>query len=89
MNPKSKKSIFFGRQFHSKYLKNEQIEIVGPTFFNALYVLIITEITDMKRRHSMASQYSVGNQNCNQGYKVNTKDYAKPRSSMVLVGNRV
>ena len=31
------KNRFFGRKFHSKNLKNHQIEVVGHTFLNALY----------------------------------------------------
>ena len=31
------KNQFFGRKFHSKNLKNDQIVEVGPTFVNALY----------------------------------------------------
>ena len=31
------KNRFFGRKIHSKNLKNDQIEVVGPKCLNALY----------------------------------------------------
>ena len=58
------KNGFFGRKFHSKNLKNYQIEVVGPTFLNALYKSQMNELDsrqgDMKQDFMKVHQEHTG-----------------------------